>query len=343
MDALLQMDEKYSSQDGVLPGPVSAPTVTISRSTTPNRTPASSSAVVALDSTTSFVETQSLEYFTPEEQQPRSVVDPNTGVLADSPECGSPLTEESWDLLDQLELQATQRVAASQETGCSHDLQVHPPQPSPLHPSVAKQTSSNPVSAPHTSSEAMTSNPQARRADGETDGGDYKRFLVLEVDCDMYNRRLILRLLDDQDKHVEAVLAGDWFDSMVEAGDTINIVFTERDSAGFFSQDMVNRGTSSSCGNPNLTRAIQVDNEQNIVILHPDVLVRCSTLSTRWCFDEIDRLHAPTTLCKLRVGLSHECHHKFYLLATSNPARNAARQAPDASKSVSWNVEARFV
>lgn len=99
---------------------------------------------------------------------------------------------------------------------------------------------------------------------------DFKRFLVLEVDCDMYNRRLTLRLLDDQDVHVEAVLADDWFDTSVEAGDTINIVFTEKDRAGFFSQDAVHQDSRQTP----VQQVIRVDNDRNIVILHPDVLVR---------------------------------------------------------------------
>lgn len=102
----------------------------------------------------------------------------------------------------------------------------------------------------------------------DNDNNDFRRFLVLEVDCDVVNRRLTLRLLDDQDVHVEAVLADDWFDTAVEAGDTINIVFTERDHAGFFSQ-------GATTGPPlSLSQPIRVDNDRNVVVLHPDVLVR---------------------------------------------------------------------
>lgn len=213
----------------------------------------------------------SLQYTTPEKQM--SVQAPSS-VVQESPECGSPLTEESWDLLDQLEFQATQRIAASQDPGCSQaQAQVNPPPPSHSHVAFTNQNSSNPP--PVSSSSQMVVSDQVGRAGqqqqrGEGKQDDFKRFLVLEVDCDMYNRRLILRLLDDYEQHVEAVLADDWFDTMVEAGDTINIIFTERDRAGFFSQDVVNLGSR----HPQVPRVIQVDNEQNIIILHPDVLVR---------------------------------------------------------------------
>lgn len=223
-------------------------------------------SVVSSASRGSVARVSSLQYLTPEKQT--SVV-ATSSVVQESPECGSPLTEESWDLLDQLEFQATQRIAASQDAGCSQaQAQVISPPPSHSHVTPTNQNSSNPP--PASSSQVVVSDQVGRlgqqHGDGEQD--DFERFLVLEVDCDMYNRRLILRLLDDYDKHVEAVLADDWFDTMIEAGDTINIIFTERDRAGFFSQDVVNGSRQQP-----VPPVIQVDNEQNIIILHPDVLV----------------------------------------------------------------------
>ncbi|KAF1330421.1 Dna2-like helicase, partial [Globisporangium splendens] len=277
------MDKKYSSQDEPLPAPKSTPAMPVVGTATLQQTPTPSSNRIAAvpltvaaaapraSSTASFVDTQVLQYLTPETN-----ASAETEELEDSPECGSPLTEESWDLLDQLELQATQRISASQEAVHSHDPQVNPPPLAPIHSSMAKQTYSNNRSpAPQAHSEMVTPGQEAsRRASGNASESDYKRFLVLEVDCDMYHRRLVLRLLDEQENHIEAVLADDWFDSMIEAGDTINIVFTERESTGLFSQASANQGIDSLSRASNLANAIQVDNEQNIVILHPDVLVR---------------------------------------------------------------------
>lgn len=253
---------------------------TVSGASTPSRVvsaaaatavtpPQASRSMVSLDSRESGARVSSLQYATPEKQ---ISVQAATSIVQESPECGSPLTEESWDLLDQLEFQATQRIAASQDVGCSQaQAQVNPPPPSHSHVASTNQTSSNPP--PVSSSQVMVSDQVGRAGQqhGEGEQDDFKRFLVLEVDCDMYNRRLILRLLDDYDQHVDAVLADDWFDTMIEAGDTINIIFTERDRAGFFSQDVVNHGSKHLP----VPRVIQVDNEQNIIILHPDVLVRC--------------------------------------------------------------------
>ncbi|KAE8982226.1 hypothetical protein PF005_g17055 [Phytophthora fragariae] len=79
---------------------------------------------------------------------------------------------------------------------------------------------------------------------------------------------------DDQDAQLEAMLTEDWFDVHVEAGDTINIVFTEQDRNGLFSQDGNNAPTR-----PHSSR-IQVDNMHNVVVVHPDILVSPTRVTT---------------------------------------------------------------
>ncbi|TYZ67803.1 hypothetical protein PybrP1_001791 [[Pythium] brassicae (nom. inval.)] len=214
-----KIDEKYSSQDGAL-------------SATPTRTAAlGSGAASAPPARVPANAHVSLQYATPEKPSALPTAGSAATVVQESPECGSPLTEESWELLDQLEYEATQRIPESQDLS------------------------------------SADASSQPRVCD------DFRRFLVLEVDCDVYNRRLVLRLLDDRDAHVEAELADDWFDTAVEPGDTVNIVFTERDRAGFFAQD----AARPPAGSPEL---IRVDNDRNIVILHPDVLVSPTSVTT---------------------------------------------------------------
>uniref|UniRef100_K3X802 DNA replication ATP-dependent helicase/nuclease n=1 Tax=Globisporangium ultimum (strain ATCC 200006 / CBS 805.95 / DAOM BR144) TaxID=431595 RepID=K3X802_GLOUD len=322
------MDKKYSSQDEPLPASKPTPAIPVVRAATVQQSSVSSSNRVAAvspsvaapvsyaSSTASFLDTQVLQYLTPETN-----ASAETEELEDSPECGSPLTEESWDLLDQLEFQATQRISASQEAGHSHDPQVTPPPLAPIPSSMAKQTYSNNRSpAPEAHSEMVTPGREARRsASGNVRESDYKRFLVLEVDCDMYHRRLVLRLLDEQENHIEAVLADDWFDTMIEAGDTINIVFTERESTGLFSQVVVNQGIDSSSRTPNLTNVIQVDNEHNIVILHPDVLVSPTSVTTsfgclrRAILRETLNVNRPTNQKAFLGTLKHNLFEKSLL------------------------------
>lgn len=194
-----------------------------------------------------------------------------------SPEFGSPLTEESWELLDQLEFQATQRLAAevrpSQDnSGSSSQSLALTPRPMPS-PAKSKAPSHGQASSPQQASAGSESHALGEKG--------YARFVVLEADRDFVQRVLVLRLLDERENHLEAILVDDWFDTSVEAGDTINIVFTVRDHKGFFS-------TGSRTGakpSPNKSEIVDrsgrilVNNEQNAVILHPDILVRTSRLS----------------------------------------------------------------
>ncbi|KAG1700799.1 hypothetical protein DVH05_011686 [Phytophthora capsici] len=186
------------------------------------------------------------------------------------------LTDESWALLDQLQSQrapveASQAQSQSQtEFVSSQNLALTPrPMPSaysePKKPPVLPPSSSTSVVRPM---HDVCSTEQAETPDS------YKRFLVLEVDRDVVNRSLLLRLLDDQDAQLEAMLNGDWYDVLVEAGDTINIVFTDQDRDGYFSQDGHNAPT-----NRQLSR-ILVDNAHNVVVVHPDILVSPTRVTT---------------------------------------------------------------
>lgn len=197
-------------------------------------------------------------FSTPKKQINRSSI-PECGS-SNSVEFGSPLTEESWDFLDQLEMQASQRIVSSQ----SIHQQVSHPTRHPSGTSVAKR--SLPLSpAPVPTVETVVYDKSVDLAPVE----DYKRLLVLEIDRDAHQRRLTLMLLDDQDKHIEAILMEDWYDTCVEAGDTVNIIFTELESTGFFSQNDQQHPSKSY----DQTGRVQVDNEHNLIIVFPDILV----------------------------------------------------------------------
>ncbi|OWZ07356.1 DNA2-like helicase [Phytophthora megakarya] len=182
------------------------------------------------------------------------------------------LTDESWALLEQMEsqrapIEASQPQSPSQTELVSSQNVALTPRPMP---SVAYGELKKPPPAPVSSNTAAVVQPM--HSVDETQQLDtpesYKRFLVLEADRDIANRSLTLRLLDDQDAQLEAMLSDDWYDVLIEAGDTINIIFTEQDKDGLFSQDRIMRPFNQS-----LPR-ILVDNAHNIVVVHPDILVR---------------------------------------------------------------------
>lgn len=181
------------------------------------------------------------------------------------------LTDESWALLDQLQSQrapveVSQAQTQSQTEFVSSGNLALTPRPMP---SAAYNELKRPPPMPSSNAPASVVRPM-RGVGAAQPLESYKRFLVLEVDRDVVNRSILLRLLDDQDVHLEAMLSDDWYDVLVEAGDTINIVFTEEDRDGFFSQDGHERPV-----NRHMPR-IQVDNANNVVVVHPDILVRLS-------------------------------------------------------------------
>lgn len=201
---------------------------------------------------------------------PKSRENPGGGI---SPEFGSPLTEESWELLDQLEMQATQRLAtevrnsqADTSGSSSQTLLALTPRPMPPSPALPKAVAGR-IEAPAPVPAAVE--PSSSDAGSPPLGKEgYTRYVVLEVDRDLYNRVLILRLVDESDRHLEALLTDDWFDTSVEAGDTVNVIFTVRDPQGFFSPAV----GPAHAGNG--SQRIKIDNDRNAVIVHPDILVR---------------------------------------------------------------------
>ncbi|CEG48498.1 dna replication helicase dna2 [Plasmopara halstedii] len=187
------------------------------------------------------------------------------------------LTDESWALLDQLQSQRAQTEAnivlpqSKTEIVSPQNLALTPrPMPSAAHKMMKKTLSPvpflNDAVSEVRSQEGITSALQLVEPES------YKRFLVLEVDRKDENRSLLLRLLDDQDVQNEAILRDDWYDSIIDAGDTINIVFTEQDKDGFYSQDGI--------GMPVDSQQILVDNAHNIVVVHPDILVSPTRVTT---------------------------------------------------------------
>ncbi|KAE9052415.1 hypothetical protein PR001_g524 [Phytophthora rubi] len=196
-------------------------------------------------------------------------------VVADSFE---DLTDESWALMDQLVSQratvdASQTQSQSQtELVSSQSFALTPrPMPSAAFDGPKRPSPLPPAKAPASVVRPMRDVGAVRQLERPE---SYRRFLVLEVDRDVINRSLLLRLLDDQDVQLEAVLTEDWFDVHVEAGDTINIVFTEQDRNGLFSQDGNNVLVV-----PHSSR-IQVDNMHNVVVVHPDILVSPTRVTT---------------------------------------------------------------
>ncbi|TMW58507.1 hypothetical protein Poli38472_010066 [Pythium oligandrum] len=140
----------------------------------------------------------------------------------------------------------------------------------------------------------------------------FKRFVVLEVDNDAYNRRQHLRLLDDDsEQHVQAELRDDWYETPLEAGDTINLILYEQDQHGFFSQ-------SSSQQQPTqgLSQTIIVDNDHHLVVVHPDILVSPTSVTTsfgclrRAVIRETLNVSRPTNQKALLGTLKHELFQK---------------------------------
>lgn len=205
-------------------------------------------------------------------KEQEAVKTPPKPVVVEEEDPFGDLPDESWDLMDQLVSQramvdATQTQSQSQtELVSSQSFALTPrPMPSAAFDGPKKPPPMPPANVPAPVVRSMHDVGAAQQPDRPE---SFRRFLVLEVDRDVVNRSLLLRLLDDQDVQLEALLTEDWYDVLVEAGDTINIVFTEQDRNGFFSQECSNvpAGRHST--------RIQVDNMHNVVVVHPDILVR---------------------------------------------------------------------
>ncbi|CAI5701481.1 unnamed protein product [Peronospora effusa] len=182
------------------------------------------------------------------------------------------LTDESWALLDQLQSQRVPvEVTQPSQTEVA-TVQNFALTPRPM-PSAGHNELKRPPVMPSSNISATVVRPM-HDAGAAQSLESYKRFLVLEVDRIDVNRSLLLRLLDDQDVQLEAMLSDDWYDVLVEAGDTINIVFTEQDRDGYFSQDGHDKHVDRQ------PLRIRVDNMHNIVVVHPDILVSPTRVTT---------------------------------------------------------------
>ncbi|CAI5747063.1 unnamed protein product [Peronospora destructor] len=245
------------------------------------------------------------------------------------------LTDESWALLDQLQSQRVPVEVTQPSQTKLATLQNLVLTPRPM-PSTGHNELKRPLVMPSSNISASVVRPMhdAGEAQSLHSLESYKRFLVLEVDRDDVNRSLLLRLLDDQDVQVEAMLSDDWYDVLVKAGDTINIVFTEQDRDGFFSQDGHERHVDRQ-----LLR-IQVDNTHNIVIVHPDILVSPTRVTTsfgclrRAVLQETLAVSRPTNKNAFLGTLKHDLFEHALL----NGLSSAERLLKEAKQIVNSNI-----
>ncbi|KAG7381794.1 Tripartite DNA replication factor [Phytophthora pseudosyringae] len=248
------------------------------------------------------------------------------------------LTDESWALLDQLQSQrapvgASQAQSQSQtEFVSSQNLALTPrPMPSAVYGEMKKPP---PVPPPNNPASVVRPFHAAGAAQQLESPESYKRFLVLEVDRDVVNRSLLLRLLDNQDVQLEALLSDDWYDVLVEAGDTVNIVFTEQDRDGFFSQDV-----HKTPVNRQLSR-ILVDNAHNVVVVHPDILVSPTRVTTsfgclrRAVLQETLAVSRPTNKAAFLGTLKHDLFEHALL----NGLHNCKGLLEEAKRIVNSNI-----
>ncbi|KAL4103043.1 hypothetical protein PRIC1_006780 [Phytophthora ramorum] len=286
-----QMEQKYASPDvtGTLtaasrrPLPLAVAASTQDMSLMPTLAPSNSSTGTvshrAQDAgrTQEVAEIQKLPKTLPVIKEQETAKTPQKSVVVEA-DTFDDLTDESWALVEQMESQRapveiSQAQSLSQtELMSSQSFALTPrPMPSAACGESKKPPPVLPSAAPPSVVRPMHGVDVAQQLESPE---SFRRFLVLEVDRNVVNRSLLLRLLDDQDVQLEAMLIDDWYDVLVEAGDTINIVFTEQDRDGFFSQD----GHNGSVVRP--SSPIQVDNTHNVVVVHPDILVSPTRVTT---------------------------------------------------------------
>ncbi|DAZ96408.1 TPA: hypothetical protein N0F65_012489 [Lagenidium giganteum] len=207
--------------------------------------------------------------------RPPTVIDPvqvNTVPAQDDTEFDSPepFTEESWQLLDQMEYQASQRIMQSQATQLASPPAIPPTQaqhaPAPSQPVV------------------QVSQPERGILVSEDD--EFKRLLVLEIDRDPTSRCQVLRLLDEREDLVDVSLKDDWYDTEIDVGDTVNVVFTAQDRAsGLYSQTFDDRNQQSARNLHTQSRRwerIEIDNNRNAIVVHPDILVSPTSVTSSY-------------------------------------------------------------
>ncbi|GLE03214.1 hypothetical protein PINS_up012093, partial [Pythium insidiosum] len=259
--------------------------------TTPPRHPHRSTAAVAADAASSSAQKKMV---------PSAIVmtPPSVVVVESKQEFESPdFTDEAWEQIDQLVFEATQRkedgalasqVAASPQVHASAIVSPHQPTTKPCLPAHEAHRQTGPeqfnLGGVITRPEAVQASPPVDKRlvfDDEDSfsspampqGEPFQRLLVLEVERDFYQRRLILRLMREEDeRQVEAILMEDWFDTPLEAGDTINLVLTHCDGQGFFFSQPLENATQAT--------TVTVDNSHHLVVVHPDILVSPTSVTT---------------------------------------------------------------
>ncbi|KAF0698075.1 Aste57867_11282 [Aphanomyces stellatus] len=137
----------------------------------------------------------------------------------------TPFSKESWEAIEQMEVEATQQsIQRQNEVKKTHHI-------SPVG-EILKQP-------PHPSSL------------------DYLRCVALEIQVDSFQRSQFVRALDDSsDETLSITLKGDWFDSPILVGDAFHYIFTSE------------------------ARSLTADNENNMIVLHPDILVSPTTVTS---------------------------------------------------------------
>lgn len=274
------MEEKYASEDGsdplkrfASPPPSATRTPERSAHSTPSipaaavpPAPAATTVPVLAVTTAASVAASKM---TEQLQTPPPRIDaPNAQTGGLSPEFGSPLTEESWDLLDQLEFQASQRLATEVRTSQAESpgtVLALTPRPAPSSSAPTEEMVASDESKPEVKANS-SSLPSSLTTKG------YARCSVQEVDRDDLTRILMLSLLDEANRVINAILTDEWFDLPVETGDIVNIITTERDSEGYF---MSKSGSPRPVQEP--LKRIIINSEQNAIVVHPDILVHIAT------------------------------------------------------------------
>ncbi|OQS04656.1 DNA2-like helicase [Thraustotheca clavata] len=170
----------------------------------------------------------------PEKQPPKAPESPKNDVDMD-------MSDESWDLLLQVEMQATQQYIEQQKKT----------EESPGDANRAKErTGISPAVLPRRTIETTLKQPASKPS-------DYIRLIALEVHCDNSLRQLLIRAIGEDDAIIDVVMADDWFDTPIQVGDAFNFIWTAE-----------------------ITSTLIANNSANLIILHPDILVSPTSVTS---------------------------------------------------------------
>ncbi|OQR92100.1 hypothetical protein ACHHYP_04055 [Achlya hypogyna] len=220
LSILQQMDDAYSDSPEKL-GSVIPPAAPLT-STAQSRPPAPTATPIHIPASTAVP------------KAPPAVPTP-----APPPALDDDLTDEAWDLLEQIEIQATQQHMERQREQSAR-VEESPAEA----PRVKERAGISPA--------VVAKAPVARLFPpaAKPRPTDYLRFVALEVHVDHNARRLQLRAMDEDTAMHDVVLAEDWFDTPIAVGDTFNFIFTVQPPGPLIAT-----------------------NAQHLVIVHPDILV----------------------------------------------------------------------